>query len=286
MQERRPDKPAHLSDDVVDAFFDRSLEEASRDRFYASLRTDLKRCEQVARTQRALSMLRGPVECPDFTDDIMHRVNQRRAFLPPALRKMVTGGRTLVAASVLMGLLGVVAIHRYAPDAARLAPEPRPVSALVESGCDSAAASAQQLAGSLNAVRAEAASLAAIGQNAVSRVENPAAPLGKSSGMMAHLTPGSLTSVRVLSADSFGTALTIRGGSESIDSPRRFVLAASPMDRLPTPRTTQWVWAAGPGRTLQESLFLLPDAADSSANPLWPAIDPLLVNLRPQLPRQ
>lgn len=274
----RPDNP-RLPEEVVDAFFDRSLEEGSREAFYTSLRRDFRRCEQVARTQRALAMLRGPVECPDLTDKIMTRVAGRRAFLSPRLRSMVTGGRIAVAASLLLGLLGVAAIQRYAPESVQLAATPQPVSRIVEGSREGAAESARQLTGTLNTVRAEAAPLARLGDLAIRRLDAPA---------HAALTPGVLTSVRVLSADAPDSGLRIAGGAEAATAFRadRFALTCTPNGTLPRPGGTQWVWAAGPGHTLDDSLSALPALKDPSSNPLWPAVDPLLIELaKPTSPK-
>jgi hypothetical protein len=277
----RPDNP-RLPEEVVDAFFDRSLEEGSRERFYATLRRDLRQCEQVARTQRALSMLRGPVDCPDLTDQIMTRVAGRRAFLSPRLRSLVTGGRLAVAASLLLGLLGVAVIQRYAPRTVQLTTAPQPVSRIVEGGCESAAQSARQLAGTLSTVRAEAAPLARLGDLAIRGLDTP------QRAAHASLTPGVLTSVRVLSADSPETGLRVAGGAEATASFRadRFLLTCSPTGTLPRPGTSQWVWAAGPGHSLEDSLSALPAMKDPSSNPLWPAVDPLLIEIaKPKSPK-
>lgn len=268
-----------LPEDVVDAFFDRSLEEGSRERFYASLRGDLRQCEQVARTQRALSMLRGPVECPDLTDQIMTRVAGRRAFLSPRLRSMVTGGRVAVAASLLLGLLGIAAVQRYAPRSVQLTSAPQPVTRIVESSCVGAAQSARQLAGTLTTMRAEAAPLARLGDLAIRGLDRP--PRHPA------LTPGVLTSVRVLSADPSDTSLQVAGGADGAAfRADRFTLNCSPTSVLPRPGNGLWVWAAGPGRTLEDSLSALPATKDPSSNPLWPAVDPLLIDLaKPKSPK-
>ncbi|MCC6661776.1 MAG: hypothetical protein IT437_12920 [Phycisphaerales bacterium] len=264
----RPPNP----DEVVDAFFDRSLEEGSRERFFASLRRDLRQCEQVARTQRALSMLRGPVDCPDLTNRIMSRIERRRAFLPARLRSMVTGGRMLVAASLLLGLAGIFAIQRYAPEAVELTSAPRPVTRLLDSGKEGASESVRDLAGALRTVRAEAVPLARFGDLAIRGVSRPAPPT---------LSTGPLTSIRVLSADEPESGLRLTRGAESAAGlgADRFFLTCSPMSALPRPTTSAWIWAGGPGRTLEDSLSMFPNATDPSANPLWPAVDPLLVEI-------
>src|SRR5690606_27515213 len=79
--------------ELVDAFFDRQLDEGSREKFFLMLRSDLRTCGKVARTQRMLSVLKEPIEAPDLTASIMGEVARRRGFLPDRLRRMVKAGR-------------------------------------------------------------------------------------------------------------------------------------------------------------------------------------------------
>jgi hypothetical protein len=278
--ERRDNSRRLLSDDAVEAFFDRALDEGSREQFFASLRADLPRCEQVARTQRVLSKLREPVQCPDFTDVILSRVARRRGFLPPALRKLVTVGRALVAASVLLGLFAVAMIQRYAPRMTEWTPASRPVTELIDSGCQGATVGAGALAGSLNAMKTEAAPVMQLGALAMSRAADPTGS-SKTARLpwvgLGGVSPGPLQTVRILSADSVGGSLALRSGSGPDRISQGMLLDVSPLGGLPTPNTGRWVWAAGPGRSLQDSLFLFPSSLDPSANLLWPSVDPLLV---------
>lgn len=135
-----------IPDELVDRFFDRELDEGSRERFFGMLRGDLRRCADVARTQRVVSMLRRPVPAPDLTDQILARIEERRGFLPLRLRRWVKAGRLAAAACILCGILGYAVGRRYAPDAFRFTPEPRPVTQVIESGRSEAAAGVQQLA--------------------------------------------------------------------------------------------------------------------------------------------
>jgi hypothetical protein len=129
-----------IPQELVDRFFDRELDEGSRERFFGMLRADLSRCAEVAKTQRLISMLREPVEAPDLSGRILDRIGERRGFLPPALRRMVKGGRLAVAACLLFGILGFAVGRRYAPDFFRLTPEEQPVTQVIESGTSEAAA--------------------------------------------------------------------------------------------------------------------------------------------------
>lgn len=140
-----------ISQDLVDAFFDRELDEGSRERFFKMLRADLETCAQVARTQRMVSQLREGIDAPDLTDRIMGDLSARDRFLPARLRRMVKAGRLAVAACLLLGVLGVATAHRYWPEAFRgLSNEPTPVSDVIASGKNEAAAGVQVLADAIN----------------------------------------------------------------------------------------------------------------------------------------
>jgi hypothetical protein len=154
-----------IPDELVDAFFDRELDEGSREKFFGMLRGDLSRCAEVARTQRMISVLREPVEGPDLTAAIMGQVSRRRGFLPERLRRMVKAGRLAAAACVLLALLGVAVVHRLAPEAVELTERPRPVTQVVTSGAQEATAGVQNLAEAVGAVKA--------------RIAEPAAELGR-----------------------------------------------------------------------------------------------------------
>ena len=139
-----------IPQDLVDAFFDRELDEGSRERFFKMLRADLETCAQVAKTQRVLSQLREDIDAPDLTGRIMGELSARNRFLPARLRKMVKAGRLAVAACLLLGVLGVAAAHRYRPEMFRLTSEPTPVGDLISSGKNEAAAGVQVLAEAIN----------------------------------------------------------------------------------------------------------------------------------------
>lgn len=151
--------------ELVDAFFDRELDEGSREKFFHMLRGDLPKCADVARTQRMISALREPIEAPDLTSRIMGEVSRRRGFLPESLRKMVRIGRLAVAACVLLTLLGVALLHRFAPDSVSLVERPAPVSNVVNNGAQEAATGVQQFTGAVEAVKA--------------RIAEPAAEIGR-----------------------------------------------------------------------------------------------------------
>ncbi len=140
------DNPGGIPEELVDAFFDRELDEGSRERFFQSLRADLPRCAEVAKTQRLVSMLREPIAAPDLSHAIMGELRDRGAFLPPRTRRLVVVGRWAAAACLAVGVLGIALTQRAAPDALRLAPVSKPVSELIESGSTETAQSVQRLA--------------------------------------------------------------------------------------------------------------------------------------------
>lgn len=183
MSDRPDNTPAgeRIPQELVDTFFDRELDEGSRERFFGMLRADLSRCAQVAKTQRMISMLREPIEGPDLTGRIMATVSRRRGFLPERVRRMVTTGRLAAAACVLLGVLGLAVARRMAPDALRLEPVSRPLSEVIESGKADAAEGVKHMA-------------------AVVAIHAPASSIALSAGRargFAGLTPGK-TSVRTL----------------------------------------------------------------------------------------
>ena len=196
--------PAPIPQELVDTFFDRELDEGSREKFFGMLRGDLSRCAEVARTQRMISMLREPVEAPDLTDRIMARVARRRGFLPERVRRMVTAGRLIAAACVLAAVLGLAAARRMAPDAFRLTPVPRPLSDVIASSKADAASGVQHMAA---VVAIQIPGTTGDGRGAATRGHRP---------MMA-LTPGR-TSVRTL-AEAKGPDLAVpRAGTAYLPS--------------------------------------------------------------------
>lgn len=134
-----------VPEELVDQFFDRELDEGSRDKFFGMLRGDLARCQEVARTQRIVAMLREPIQAPDLTGRILAQIDQRKGFLPPKLRRIVTGGRLVAAACLLVAALGVAMLNRSHPGLFRLTAAPQPLSNVIESGKAEAVAGAQQL---------------------------------------------------------------------------------------------------------------------------------------------
>lgn len=120
-----------LTDAMVNAFFDRELSDGASEVFFSKLRSDLPKCAEVARMQRAISLLREPIESPDVSARVLSEVHRRRRFIPESLRRFVTAGRLAAAGVALAGVLGLFVVERVSPGSLRLYPRSRPVSDVV-----------------------------------------------------------------------------------------------------------------------------------------------------------
>jgi hypothetical protein len=149
-RDRRHAEP--LSDEVVNAFFDRELTDGASEVFFSKLRSDLPRCAEVARMQRAISLLREPIEAPDVSARVLAEVHRRRRFIPESLRRFVTAGRLAAAGVALAGVLGLFVVERVSPGALRLSPRPRPVSEVVQHAAQDAVQGVSGLAGGTRTV--------------------------------------------------------------------------------------------------------------------------------------
>jgi hypothetical protein len=200
------DMHAPIPEDLLEAFFDHELDPAGREKFFQSIRGDLQRCAEVAKTQRMISMLREPLDSPDLTEDIMGELRARGAFVPARTRRLVWSGRWAAAAALVVGVLGIALAQRYAPDSLRLVPKPKPVSQVISSSSSEAVTGVQKIAGAMNIVSARI-------------VEPEGAPgAAKRRGMISlQLSPGK-TSVKL--PGSGGGAIVVYTGSGS----ERFVL--------------------------------------------------------------
>ena len=221
-----------IPDELVEQFFDRELDEGSREKLFAMMRDDLPRCAEVAKTQRLISMLREPVEAPDLTDRIMSRMEQRHAFLPERLRRMVKAGRLAAAAFLLFAVLGVALVDRYRPETFRLVKAPQPLSGVIESGRADAAASAKQLNDVIIVLNGQDPERVVVAREAPRR------------GISTELTPGK-TSVFTLPRKSVETAMVVPGGA---GTESRFVLRNGACVDLTTSRA--FALGLGPPRAL------------------------------------
>lgn len=148
--------------DLVEAFFDRELDPALTRDLLSDLRNDPARSEEIARTQRMLSLLRRtPAMCEqaeeNLLESVLARVEQRRRFLPESWRRIVTAGRLCAAASVVLGALGVAVLGRADPDLLRLRPQPAPMGALIDHTRAEVTSSAARIAVTFEAISEHAA---------------------------------------------------------------------------------------------------------------------------------
>lgn len=231
MSQRERDNSERIPEALVDQFFDRELDEGSRERLFTMLRDDLPRCAEVAKTQRLISMLREPVEAPDLTDRILGRMERRRAFLPGRLRAFVKAGRLAAAACVLIGILAVAMVGRYRPEALRLVSVPQPLSGVIESSRADATTGAKHLADAIVVLNGQG-------------TERPNANPARRGVVVTGLTPGK-TSVFTLPRKGLETALVVPGGAGTAS---RFVLKDGACIDLTTSRAV--ALGFGPPRAL------------------------------------
>jgi len=251
---RQPEPPS-IPDEMVDAFFDRELTEGASDEFFAKLRSNLPRCSEVAQVQRAISMLRQPIEAPDVTDRVLATLSHRRRFLPERLRKMVTRGRLVAAGIALTGVLGIAIVDRVSPGMLRLSTPAQPVSGLVSSAAPQSRTGMAQLANAANGIRI------------VTEVMGPpsteqGAPRIRPHGMVLSLQAG-VTSAKVLPgrAGSLDSLVVYRGAGPEmrftlpeavyIDKNAAIVL---PLGHMSSSRIGSMEWAG----ISRDNLFLLP----------------------------
>ncbi len=153
--ESREARSHRVMDEWVDAYFDRSLTEGSRELLMSSIQQDPGRCEQVARMQRMISMLRQPLgesgqpAMRDQTGDILARLEKGRGFVTARGRRRVRQGRLAVAGGVLTACLALGLVWRAWPGLS-LVPKPTPMSAVVS---ESSQAATQTLTRINDAVR-------------------------------------------------------------------------------------------------------------------------------------
>ncbi len=213
--------PERVPDELVDLFFDRALDEGSREKFFGMLRADLSRCAEVAKTQRIISMLREPIEAPDVTARVMERVASQRGFLSARVRRMVTTGRLIAAGLVLAAVLGLAVARRVAPEAFRLSPGPQPRSEVIASGKADAASGVQHMA---------------------AVVSIASAPEPRARGLAITLTPGKI-GVRTLAHGGGALAVPSGAGGEA-----RFVFVdGACVDRSTSARVSLGSWAPPQG---------------------------------------
>lgn len=257
-----------IPDELIDAMFDRELSPADQERLFKTLRRDLKRCEEVARTRRMLAMLREQPECPDFATRILGEVRARRGFLPQSLRRMVTGGRVAVAASLLLGVLTIALIERRWPGTTALTPEPRPVTDVIQAGGEDARTSMRQFASAVDELRGRVDEPTVAVREAIVAQPRTPQPVGADelSGTprpsWLTLSPGRLTAVREPTIVRGRSTIVIESGSGAVVAyvlpPAPAAEPAAPSALFPLGQQTPFTRAEtfGWGRSLNP--FVLP----------------------------
>lgn len=119
---------------MLDAYFDREIDKDGVGRLSDTVRNDPRAARTFARTRWIVDSLRRTPEAPDFTHAVLARVHDRRAWLHPGVRRVVSLTR-VAAVMALVGLLtiGLVA-RRNAPEAVVFNARPAPLTNVVESG--------------------------------------------------------------------------------------------------------------------------------------------------------
>lgn len=121
-----------ISDDLLDRFFDRLLDEAGRRALFEGLRADPARAREVVQTQQVLAQLDDPIVGPDLVGPVLRQIDARQPFMSRGWRRVVTTGRALVAACVLITVAGVALLERYAPELTRT-DHAAPIASVVDS---------------------------------------------------------------------------------------------------------------------------------------------------------
>ncbi len=210
----RPQPGCRITREELDRLFDREFDQCERRDFVARLARDPDACDEVNEVRGMVHSMRlRPDETPDMTEAVLARLDRERGFLSPRMRRRVKAGRMAVAASLLVGLLGVAIAHRVAPERFRFNAAPTPVADLTDAvrqdsieGRDRIARAVAELASAAESRRAEPPAAGATVPPA--KDINPfASPLGVTEGLnIASPVPGRYLTLTV-SADAEVLAL-------------------------------------------------------------------------------
>jgi hypothetical protein len=230
---------ARIPDELVDAFLDRELDsERSRD-LLDHMKNDPARSEEIARSQRMLSLLRrAPLHAERAEEErisaIMARVHRRRSFLPESWRRLVTAGRLSVAATFLLAGFAFAVLGKIHPDAFRLASEPAPLASLVSNGRAEAALSAFGCVEAIEGLSEQAAApfRQLHAEVVVAEARGP-------DGAIDLLHPGALRTVRLTQHDEQLVVVRGAGGTDLELTTCRQRSGASAPVFVPTMRTSE-----------------------------------------------
>lgn len=176
-------------DGLLDALFDRGLDEQARDELVLALRRHPVRRREVLETVAAIEQLRSAPRVPDLAGPILAETQRRRGFLTRRMRRAVDAGRLAVAASLLVGLASVAYLQRAYPDTMRLHEQPTPVNDVERAVYTDSAAGQAALASGVDAVR-RVLPLTRIDPSARLRFDQGVASLGSASGSIGLASPG------------------------------------------------------------------------------------------------
>lgn len=124
----RAGQPERFEPDL-DAFFDDDLSADESELLYEHIRRERALAAEMFGTQRALEALRSTPHCPDLSQRILKQVDRKRGLLSgPWLRRVVVG-RVAIAATLLLAMGGLYALHRASPELATLG-QPTPIGQL------------------------------------------------------------------------------------------------------------------------------------------------------------
>jgi len=123
----RQDSPGRIPESLIDAAIDGELNEDMQREIAHALKYDLVRKTELIDTTNAIHALQMPVATPCFADTILHRVDQRKKFIPASWRKHVRAGRLGIAAALLLSLMTVAGLQRVYPRLTTLGSHPTPV---------------------------------------------------------------------------------------------------------------------------------------------------------------
>lgn len=123
-----------IPDELVDRLLDGEVDPEREAAVLRLIRGDHEASRRLDATERVLGVLRRAdqeLECPDFTRAILGKVAARSGlFSKTGFRRMLTY-RYAAAAGVLLAVGTMFALERANPDLVRLAPQPAPVSRVV-----------------------------------------------------------------------------------------------------------------------------------------------------------
>lgn len=125
---RDDDAPGRIPESLIDSVLDGSVDERTRREVTRALRHDPRRRADLAETVEAISALRGPVDCPDFSDGVLTSLDRKHRFLSPAARRFARRVRVSGSLVLLCGLIGIAGLQRAFPRFGSLGDQPTPVT--------------------------------------------------------------------------------------------------------------------------------------------------------------